>query len=58
MKEALQKIDAGIPYRTISNELGIAMGTINKIKNKAMEQGLCTKDGKLTPSGFDFVNQD
>jgi hypothetical protein len=58
MKEALQKIDARIPYRTISNELGIATGTINKIKNKAMDQGLCTKEGKLTPSGFDFVNQD
>jgi 5S rRNA maturation endonuclease (ribonuclease M5) len=58
IKEVLKKIDEGIRYKTISDELGIATGTITKMKNKAMDQGLCTKEGKLTPSGFDFVNQD
>ena len=55
-KEVIRLLDEEIDQKTISETLGISKGRVSQIKTQAIKDGLLSKKGKLTPSGFDFIN--
>ncbi|MBL7180278.1 MAG: AAA family ATPase [Desulfobacterales bacterium] len=55
-KEILKLIDEGIDQKTICETLDLSKGYVSKIKKQAINDGLITSKGKLSPSGFDYVS--
>lgn len=56
-KDVITLLDDGMDQKTISETLDITKGYVSQIKNKAVKDGLLSKKGKLTPSGFDYINR-
>ncbi len=54
-REAIKMIDAGMEQKTIADTLGITKGRVSQIKKNAIDEGLLSKKGKLTPTGFSYV---
>jgi hypothetical protein len=50
-KEILRMLDQGLDYEAIRTSLDISKGYISRIRKDAIEQGLMSKNGKLTQSG-------
>lgn len=44
--------------KEIANQLGCSIQNVGQIVKRAQTDDLLTKDGKLTPSGFDYVNKE
>lgn len=54
-RSVLQMIDEGYDQKGIAESLGISKGYVSQIKKKAINDGLLSQKGKLTPSGFIYV---
>ena len=48
-------LDEGIDQKTISESLNVSKGRVSQLKKQAMDEGLLSKQGKLTPTGFEHV---
>ena len=55
-KEILRLTDEGMKNTEISNSLGITRQHVSKTQIQAKKDGLLTSKGKLSQSGFSFVN--
>jgi transposase len=53
--EVVKLLDEGLDQKSISDAVGYSKGQISKIKSWAINEGILSKQGKLTPSGFDYV---
>ena len=49
-------LDEGIPQKEIPEILKVDKGYVSRIKNRAIKDELLTQKGKLTQTGFEFVN--
>jgi predicted transcriptional regulator len=43
--------------KDIAEELGITSGRVSQIKAEAVKEGLITKEGKLTQTGFEWLSK-
>lgn len=55
--EVIKMLDAAIPANDIAKELGVTKGRVSQIKNEAIKEGLITGEGKLTQSGFLYLQK-
>ncbi len=55
-KEILSRLDEGVSQKDISDTLGIDKGYVSRIKKQAIKDCQLSKDGKLTQTGFIYVN--
>ena len=53
--EVVKLLDEGLDQKSISDAVGYSKGQISKIKSWAINEGILSKQGKLTPGGFDYV---
>jgi putative DNA primase/helicase len=56
-REVLRLFDQGMDAKAICETVDLSKGYVSKIRKKAIEDGLITSKGNLTPDGFMFVNQ-
>jgi len=54
-REVLKMLDEGFDQKAISETLGISKGYVSQIKKKSITDGLLSKKGKLTQSGYLYV---
>jgi hypothetical protein len=57
-KEILRLIDEGVKGSDIASLVGVSRPYVSKIQKEARKDGLLSSKGKLSPSGFDYVNED
>ena len=57
-KEILRLTDEGVKGSDIASLVGVSRPYVSKIQKEAREDGLLNTKGKLSPSGFDYVNKD
>jgi hypothetical protein len=55
-REVLRLFDQGMDAKAICETVDLSKGYVSKIRKKAIEDGLITSKGNLTPDGFLFVN--
>ena len=48
-------LDEGIPAKEVAELVGVSKGRVSQIKADAVKEGLLTDKGKLTPSGFQYI---
>jgi len=51
----LKLFDEGMPAKDIGEMIGISKGRISQIRSEAVKEGLLTEAGKLTQSGYHYV---
>ena len=56
-KEIIRLLDDGLDQKSIREMLGVTKGYVSRIKNEAIKDGLLSKKGKLTQTGFLYVNE-
>jgi hypothetical protein len=54
--EVLQLLDEGYVQKDICETVGYSKGQVSKIKSWAIKEGYLSKQGKLTPSGFQYIH--
>ena len=54
--EVIKMLDEGFDQKTICESLDLSKGYVSKLKKQAIKDGLLSKKGKLTPSGFEYVS--
>ena len=57
-KEILRLVDEGAKGSDIASLVGVSRPYVSKIQKEARKDGLLNTKGKLSPSGFDYVNKD
>lgn len=57
-KQILKMLDERATQGEICDLLGLSKGYVSKIKTKAIKDGLLTKTGKLSQSGFEVIHKD
>ena len=55
--QVIKKLDEGMAAKDIAEELGITSGRVSQIKAEAVKEGLITKEGKLTQTGFEWLSK-
>jgi hypothetical protein len=55
-KEILKLTDEGVKGSDIASLVGVSRAYVSKIQKEAREDGMLNNKGKLSPSGFDYVN--
>lgn len=55
-KRVLRLFDEGIAQSDICNQLNLSKGYVSKLKSKSIEEGYIGKNGKITPTGLDFLH--
>lgn len=55
--QVLRMIGEGMAANKIADELKISEGRVSQIKTEAVKEGLLTKEGKLTQSGFAYLSK-
>lgn len=53
--EAIKMLDEGFDQKSICESLEYSKGQVSKIKSWAINEGILSKQGKLTPTGFNYV---
>jgi hypothetical protein len=53
--KVLKMLDEGIPAKEVAELVGVSKGRVSQIKADAVKEGLLTDKGKLTPSGFQYI---
>ena len=56
-REVIKMIDEGFDQKTICESLDLSKGYVSKLKKQAIDDGLITHKGKITPSGCDYISQ-
>jgi len=51
----LKMLDEGIPGKEVAELVGVSKGRVSQIKAEAIKDGLLSSKGKLTQSGFKYV---
>jgi hypothetical protein len=54
-RQVLTMLDQGFKQKDIADELGMSTSNVTKIKNRALSDGILTKDGRLTQSGYQKI---
>jgi len=54
-REILRLTDEGLPQTDICNSTGLSKGYVSKIKTKLIQENYLGKNGKITPTGFDYL---
>ena len=57
-KEILRLTDEGVKGSDIASLVGVSRPYVSKIQKEAKKDGLLSNTGKLSPTGFDYVNED
>lgn len=55
--QVIKMLDKGLAGKDIAEELGIDRSRVSQIKGEAVKDGLITKEGKLTQSGFAWLQK-
>jgi putative DNA primase/helicase len=53
--EVIKLLDEGLDQKSICDAVGYSKGQVSKIKSWAINEGILSKQGKLTPTGFEYV---
>ena len=53
--EVVKLLDEGLDQKSICDAVGYSKGQVSKIKSWAVNEGILSKQGKLTPTGFEYV---
>jgi putative DNA primase/helicase len=53
--EVIKLLDEGLDQKSICDAVGYSKGQVSKIKSWAIDEGILSKQGKLTPTGFEYV---
>lgn len=53
--EIIKLLDEGLEQKSIGEAVGYSKGQVSKIKSWAINEGILSKQGKLTPSGFEYI---
>ena len=56
LKQVLRLLDEGITQNDICDQVGLSKGYVSKLKAKSIEKGFIGKNGKLTPTGLDYLH--
>jgi hypothetical protein len=56
-REVVRLLDEGLKSAAIAAAVGYSPGQVSKIKTWAVQQGLFSKAGNLTPSGFEWLSK-
>ena len=56
-RKVIKMLDEGITAKDIAEELKITKGRVSQIKAEAVREGLITKEGKLTQTGFEWLSK-
>jgi hypothetical protein len=57
-KEILRLTDEGVKGSDIASLVGVSRPYVSKIQKEAKKDGLLSNTGKLSPTGFDYVNEE
>jgi len=55
--EVIKMLDEGMIAKDVAEELGLNPSRVSQIKTGAVKEGLLTKEGKLTQSGFAYLSK-
>jgi hypothetical protein len=55
-QRVLSMLDQGFKQKDIAEELGMSSANVTKIKNRAVTDGILSKDGRLTQSGYQKIH--
>ena len=53
--EVIKLLEEGLDQKSICDAVGYSKGQVSKIKSWAVNEGILSKQGKLTPTGFEYV---
>ena len=56
-REVVRLLDEGLKNKDIAAAVGYSAGAVSKIRTWAVQEGLFSKAGKLTPSGFEWLSK-
>lgn len=54
-RQVLTMLDQGFKQKDIADELGVSGAYISKVKNRALSDGILSKNGRLTQSGYQKI---
>jgi predicted restriction endonuclease len=57
-RQVLKMLDEKMPQKDIADELGVTKQYVSKVKSQATRDGILSKDGRLTQSGFQEIHKE